>query len=431
MQLTPIINLSDIPHVIPALRMQQSRLEFVYSADQVPATSPYTKPKAYMMQHSALMEREIVTAEDVLSKLVERLTEMGLGDSISSWLEGDSTQSFFEFQIAANDAEAKVLRPVELIASKCYFASGVVLVVIYFQGFFYCVVSEAGAEQPLLDSKFPDVSSKGRGYQIQAYSEGTQEWPALRKVSVWQSTTAMQAEMEARLQRIESAEAAGGEEAGLAVAMAEERAAKATDDELARGVGEVDGIDGDVAGGEGSRGGGGAAATAAGGGGRAAADEKDTDPASGSGERHRSASEVKPSESSGASAGAPDTAEAKTSALSGGGGVGSLRNGAAGGPLSSEAQAKGGGGSSGGGLAPLGSGSQRQSLGAFHRLQPMGGGMQDKLSEIRASMGGNLGAAPWDASGRPMGKGGGLGSSPFGKGQLDFKKGPGSGDGAP
>merc|ERR1711871_227247 len=94
-----------------------------------------------------------------------------------------------------------------------------------------------------------------------------------------------------------------------------------------------------------------------------------------------------------------------------------------------EAQAKGGigGGSSRGGLAPLGSGSQRQSLGAFHRLQPMGGGMQDKLSEIRASMGDNLGAAPWDASGRPMGmalgKGGGLGSSPFGKGQLDFKKG--------
>ena len=74
-QLTPLINLSDIPHVIPALRMQQSRLEFVYSADQVPATSPYTKPMAYMMKHAPLMEREIFTAEDVLSKLVERLTD--------------------------------------------------------------------------------------------------------------------------------------------------------------------------------------------------------------------------------------------------------------------------------------------------------------------------------------------------------------------
>ena len=34
-QLTPTIGLADIPHVIPALRMQQSRLEFVYGADAV------------------------------------------------------------------------------------------------------------------------------------------------------------------------------------------------------------------------------------------------------------------------------------------------------------------------------------------------------------------------------------------------------------
>ena len=86
-QLTPVIALGDIPHVIPALRMQQSRLEFVYGADAVPATSPYAKPMAYMMKHTPLMEREIGSAEDVLSKLVERLTAMGMGDSISSWLE--------------------------------------------------------------------------------------------------------------------------------------------------------------------------------------------------------------------------------------------------------------------------------------------------------------------------------------------------------
>jgi uncharacterized protein YidB (DUF937 family) len=79
--------LTDIPHVIPALRMQQSRLEFVYAADNVPMTSPYAKPMSYMMKHAPLMEREISCAEDVLSKLLERLSSMGLGESISSWLE--------------------------------------------------------------------------------------------------------------------------------------------------------------------------------------------------------------------------------------------------------------------------------------------------------------------------------------------------------
>jgi len=182
-QLTPTITLADIPHVIPALRMQQSRLEYVYSAEQVPATSPYSKPMAYMMKHAPLMEREIESAESVLSKLVDRLTSMGLGDSISSWLEGDANQSFFEFSIAASDAEFKVLGPVELCASKAYYASGVVLVVIYFAGVFYVTLSDGGSEQPLLDSKFPDVSTKGRGYQVNAYGEGAPGWPGLRKVN--------------------------------------------------------------------------------------------------------------------------------------------------------------------------------------------------------------------------------------------------------
>ena len=55
---------------------------------------------AYMMKHAPLMEREIGSAEDVLSKLVERLGAMGLGDSIATWLDGDPTQSFFEFTVS-------------------------------------------------------------------------------------------------------------------------------------------------------------------------------------------------------------------------------------------------------------------------------------------------------------------------------------------
>ena len=44
----------------------------------------------------------------------------------------------------------------------------------------------------MLDSSFPDVSGKGRGYQIQAYAEGTPDWPELRKVSVWQTVGALE-----------------------------------------------------------------------------------------------------------------------------------------------------------------------------------------------------------------------------------------------
>ena len=50
----------------------------------------------------------------------------------------------------------------------------------------------------MLDSRFPDVSAKGRGYLISSYGDGTMTWPQLRKVSIWQTAAAMQSELEAR-----------------------------------------------------------------------------------------------------------------------------------------------------------------------------------------------------------------------------------------
>lgn len=40
-QLTPTIGLSDLPHVIPVLRMQQSMLDFTCDVTAVPRRSPF------------------------------------------------------------------------------------------------------------------------------------------------------------------------------------------------------------------------------------------------------------------------------------------------------------------------------------------------------------------------------------------------------
>jgi hypothetical protein len=62
-----------------------------------------------------------------------------------------------------------------------------VLITIWFQGTFYVVLGDGASEQPLLDSRFPDVSGKGRGYQIRAAPKGREDWLALRKVYVYTS----------------------------------------------------------------------------------------------------------------------------------------------------------------------------------------------------------------------------------------------------
>lgn len=194
-QLTPTLELTDLPHIIPALRMQQSRLDYICDVTRVPVTSPFSKPLAYVSRLSRHIERELIRAEAVLEKLLEG----GEADSSkTAWLESDSNgcaQSFFEFQL---DLPPKLidrhLKNIELIASKTYSPAGVVLVSVLFQSTLYVVVSDAAGEQPLLDSRFPDVTAKGKGFLVASHPVGVDGWPELRKVTVWQTAFALDLE---------------------------------------------------------------------------------------------------------------------------------------------------------------------------------------------------------------------------------------------
>ena len=120
--------------------MQQSRLDFICDVSQMPLSSPFAKPMGYFASIAPAMEKELVQAEGVLAKLLAQLDRFEVGGSVSSWLEGDSTQSFFEFQMSQDKEVEKAFRNVELLAAKTYTATGVVLIAIYFQGTFYVVL---------------------------------------------------------------------------------------------------------------------------------------------------------------------------------------------------------------------------------------------------------------------------------------------------
>lgn len=75
---------------------------------------------------------------------------------------------------------------------------------------------EGANENPLLDSRFPDVSSKGRGYQLQAFADGVPTWPELRKVSVWQTVDALEQEFRERAAQVAQAKTAMGVDAAEA-----------------------------------------------------------------------------------------------------------------------------------------------------------------------------------------------------------------------
>lgn len=65
-QLTPTLTLSDIPFVIPALRMQQGRLDFYCDVSNIPTNSPFAKSLEYMQKLEPLIENQIYNSEEVL-----------------------------------------------------------------------------------------------------------------------------------------------------------------------------------------------------------------------------------------------------------------------------------------------------------------------------------------------------------------------------
>lgn len=197
-QLIPSLSLGDLPFVIPALRMQQSRLEYLCDTSNVPTTSTFAGALDFIQKHEGIIEQLIEESSETLTALIERLNRMGVGEAVSSWLEGDPKNSFFEFKMHPDDKMLSAFNAVELVASKSYHASGIITTLIMYQYTIYVCLSDGSAENPLLDSSFPDIAGKGRGYQIQAYSEGLPEWPTLRKVSVWQTVSALEQEFNSR-----------------------------------------------------------------------------------------------------------------------------------------------------------------------------------------------------------------------------------------
>ena len=96
--LTPVLSLADIPFIIPALRLQQNKMEYFCDVNSIPAHSPFAAAMEYIQNLTPFIEEEISRSETSLTSLIDRLSRMGLGESVSRWLDGEAGNSFFEFR---------------------------------------------------------------------------------------------------------------------------------------------------------------------------------------------------------------------------------------------------------------------------------------------------------------------------------------------
>ena len=167
------ICLQHVPALIREVRLAQPNLNFVGDVSTLAETNRFFKPMQRMTRIlPTYLEEETASCEDYLRQI--------MGEEIS---ENDY---FFEFacekdSMASNDFEA-----VELVCNKIYNGTGVIAISIYHSGNWCLKFEDGSSENPLLDSKFPDLSKKRNGIQLKTYQVGCGSLTEFRSLSLWQ-----------------------------------------------------------------------------------------------------------------------------------------------------------------------------------------------------------------------------------------------------
>eukprot|EP01039_Chlorochromonas_danica_P010755 gene10755-11954_t len=202
-QLTAQLSLQDLPYLIPALRMQQSRLDYVCDVTALPVTSPFAEILSYLHPLGEAVERLLLGNEEEVLLVLRK----HYGDISSNANEGDdedyydTREAFFEFSLALPIELQRKFDGVEMVVSKVYHPSGIITISAFFQGaVFVSLQGTNSSEHPLLDSRFPfflytspasvssdEVRSEGEavGYTLQRWERGLPSWPALRRLTLW------------------------------------------------------------------------------------------------------------------------------------------------------------------------------------------------------------------------------------------------------
>lgn len=185
--LGPKLDLQDIPVIIPMLRRQQSALTFMCESSKMPSTSLFAVPMMHLATVIPALQIELVQAGQTLCQMAEDGHVKGIGD-ITSWLEDEAAECFFQI---LTDPCAQ-LADVEAIASKIYLG-GVTLIILYYNHAFYVVIQDGNnQEQPLLDTRFPDVTCPSQGFQVATFRKGVEDFKELRRISLWKAGSEQQ-----------------------------------------------------------------------------------------------------------------------------------------------------------------------------------------------------------------------------------------------
>ena len=170
------MTLQKVQSVLPTIAAQQKGMCFSTEINSLPVSS-----KAYQV----LLRLELVATFAVeqlinATEEIERLKKMLVNKGQRPWIDSDRRIVYFELQLT--DDGAAPMHEVETACSKV-FIKGILLSMIYVEKNIYIILDDGDGEHALLDSSFPDISSRARGFTL-----GCKPHEYFKKFSVWEGS---------------------------------------------------------------------------------------------------------------------------------------------------------------------------------------------------------------------------------------------------
>lgn len=167
MSVSPVTSQASLPKLLQQMQAVQSDMTFFSEYASVPEGSEQGILLATLEKAMDFIIDEIMGAE---SRLEDALAE-------NDWVDAESSNLYFEFETR----EDYRMHTADVVISKRYIKA-VMITVVYYEQKFLVTLGDAEKEQPLVDTLFPHVSGRRRGFQICAYDHRV-----FTKFSLWQA----------------------------------------------------------------------------------------------------------------------------------------------------------------------------------------------------------------------------------------------------
>ncbi len=170
------MSLEMVKDILPTLAAQQRGMSFSTECGALSDRSKVFQAMKRLELAADFILEQLAVASDELQKLKDLL----VGNGQQPWIDGEGNDVYFEVQMTAEGAE--MFAEIEVVCSKFY-TKGILLSMIYIASTLFITISDADGEHALLDSSFPDVSVKARGYNL-----GIKDHAFFKKFSIWERT---------------------------------------------------------------------------------------------------------------------------------------------------------------------------------------------------------------------------------------------------